>query len=134
MIHSSLPPRHRDCCSRRLPVNGRRDPLNFLVVAVIFAVISRTALAQAAPPDQLGGFALLTGSYMAMAADCNLPTAPLEDAFDTILRNRGAASSEILRLNDVMMQSRMTFRGAARAYGCDEVQRRIDNLLHSSAR
>jgi hypothetical protein len=114
------PKRHSHYCS---------GGFHFLVVPV--SVIAMTIQAQTAqaPANQLEGFAALTGGYMALAADCNLPTAPLEHAFDSILRDKGTAPSEVTRLKGMMMQSRMAFRGAARSYGCDEVKRTIDDLL-----
>jgi hypothetical protein len=77
--------------------------------------------------------ATLAGYYVAIAADCNLPTAPIEAALDKILRDGSVAPSEAERHKLTMIQLRGAFAGAGTVLGCVEAKRQVDIALQVKA-
>jgi hypothetical protein len=81
----------------------------------------------------LGVLATLAGYYIAVASDCNLPTAPIEAALDKILRDGSVAPSEAERHKLTMIQLRGAFAGAGTVLGCVEAKRQVDIALQVKA-
>jgi hypothetical protein len=81
-------------------------------------------------PAPLGALATLAGYYIAIASDCELPTAPIEAALDKMLLGGGVAPSEADRYKFLMIQSRGAFAGAGTVRGCFEAKSQIDGALH----
>jgi hypothetical protein len=77
--------------------------------------------------------ATLAGYYVAIAADCNLPTAPIEAALDKILRDGSVAPSEAERHKLTMIRLRGAFAGAGTVLGCVEAKRQVDIALQVKA-
>jgi hypothetical protein len=77
----------------------------------------------------LGTLAVLAGYYIALAGDCELPTAPIEAAFDKSLQGGEIAPSEAGRYKWMMIQSRLAFTGAGTVLGCLETQNQIAHAL-----
>jgi hypothetical protein len=80
----------------------------------------------------LGALATLAGYYIAIASDCELPTAPIEAALDKILLGGGIAPSEGDRYKYLMIQSRGAFAGAGTVLGCSETKRQVEGALHEA--
>jgi hypothetical protein len=101
----------------------------FVLILLIAAATS--AAARAAPPDpnELDGVAALFGGFLAMSADCNLPTARVEAAFERYLTAKQVGPLEATRLRGVMMRGRTLFRGVGVSKGCDEARAMIDREL-----
>jgi len=85
------------------------------ILIVCIGVITLTAARAASPdPNELDGVATLSGAYLAMSAECNLPTARIEAAFERFLTFKQVGPQEATRLRDVMMRAPPHSAGQAR--------------------